>query len=128
MNKHYLRSLPTQVLLANAGFHAKEWFNYTIPRCRGTHLSDPEVKRLVEFFFPALYDKVDRAHEAYCDHPRIDAETGRADPVSVTNFRFLANLKQLMLFWLQVGRQYESGPALGRVERVGTRSGEGREG
>ena len=95
MNHHYLKSLSIQVLLANAGFNAKHWDNYNLPRARAGHLHDPKVKGLIEFFYPNIYDQFNRANEAFNGRPRP------GDMSSETNYRFLFSLINLTLFWLQ---------------------------
>lgn len=96
MDKHYLKNLSYEVLLANAGFNAKQWNLYRIPRSRGTSLNDSFVKILIEFFYPDIYRQCDRARAAY---------EGRAyyatDAISITNLRFLQTLREITLFWLQ---------------------------
>ena len=87
--------LSIEVCLANAGFNAKDWQMYHLPRSRGTSLQDADVKQLVEFFFPDLYNLVRRATLGYHGKP----EGG--DVSSVTNFRFLCNLQEMTFFWIQ---------------------------
>ena len=96
MNKYYLLNLSIEVALANADFDATQWRSYMLPRSRGTSLQDPHVKFLVEFFFPDLYDIVERAELAYQYRRRHES-----DPHSMSNWRFTANLKEGTLFWLQ---------------------------
>ena len=96
MNHHYLRNLPIEVLLANAGYSAKHWQGYVLPRSRNTSIDDEKTKRLIEFFYPELYAKAHRAKQAFEGAP-IEAD----DAASTTNFRFLANLREITFFWLQ---------------------------
>ena len=96
MDQHYLKNLSIEVLLANAGFNARQWSEYKIPRSRGTSIDDPDTKILVEFFFPGLYEMQQRASNANAGRP-----TYRTDPQSVTNFEFLSMLREITFFWLQ---------------------------
>ena len=96
MDQHYLKNLSIEVLLANAGFNARQWSEYKIPRSRGTSIQDPDTKILVEFFFPDLYEMQLRASNANAGRP-----TYRTDPQSVTNFEFLSMLREITFFWLQ---------------------------
>ena len=96
MDQHYLKNLSNEVLLANAGYNAKEWSEYKIPRSRGTSINDNETKILVEFFFADLYNMQERARVAHAGRPQI-----RSDPNSVTNFEFLTMLREITFFWLQ---------------------------
>ena len=93
-----------EVALANAGFDASQWRAYMIPRARGSSTTDPHVKFLIEFFFPDLYDKVERAAEARRGIPRKNhSEDGVAehDLFSESNWRFTSTLKEITFFWLQ---------------------------
>jgi hypothetical protein len=96
MNEHYLKALSIDVLLATAGFNAKHWEAYSIPRQRGGNLSDPHMKALIEYWFPGIYYATDRAEAALKGKPYHPA-----DVVSVTNYRFLDNLKHMTMFWIQ---------------------------
>jgi hypothetical protein len=96
LNQHYLRNLSTEVALANAGFNAKYWNMYLIPRARGTSMHDEHVKVLIEFFYPNLYEGVKRAKAAYEGNPLRGG-----DAMSETNYRFLSNLREITFFWLQ---------------------------
>ena len=100
MNRHYLRNLSTEVVLANAGFRATSWKSYYLPRARGGTIHDAHVKRLIEFFYPDLYEKCERAQRAYNGNP--DAYNSmQCDAISETNLKFLENLRQITFFWLQ---------------------------
>ena len=96
MDRHYLKNLSYEVLLANAGFNAKQWNLYRIPRSRGTTVHDSHVKTLIEFFFPNLYHACDRARSAF-EGNAIEP----SDAVSTTNVHFLETVRELTLFWLQ---------------------------
>ena len=96
MNQHYLKALSIEVLLASAGFNAKHWDAYVVPRGRGGSLYDPHVKALVEFFFPDLFNMWHRAVSAFEGNPVV-----RGDFPSETNTRFLSNLIHIVFFWFQ---------------------------
>jgi hypothetical protein len=96
LDKHYLRQLSTEVSLANAGFNAKFWKGYVLPRSRGTSASDPHIQRLVEFFYPKVYASYERAKAAFEGNPMSET-----DVTSTTNFRFISNLIEVTYFWLQ---------------------------
>ena len=100
MNRHYLRNLSTEVVLANAGFRATSWKSYYLPRARGGTIHDAHVKRLIEFFYPDLYEKCERAQRAYNGKPDAFNEM-QWDAISETNVKFLENLRQITFFWLQ---------------------------
>lgn len=94
MNHHYLKSMSIEVGLANAGFNAKYWNHYVLPRSRGGSLHDVHVKRLIEFIFPGLLHAHSRAQAAwYGSDTTVFA--------SETNFRFTEMLIHLTFFWLQ---------------------------
>jgi len=44
LNRHYLRNLSIEVALANAGFNAKYWNHYILPRSRGSSLQAGATK------------------------------------------------------------------------------------
>lgn len=96
MNFHYLRTLSIHVLLANAGFKATNWENYNIPRSRGTSLDDLHVRQLIEFFYPGVFDMLQKADDAF---------RGKRLPGGVfksqTNVLWLRNLVHITFFWLQ---------------------------
>ena len=96
MDKHYLRNLSVEVVLANAGYNGRHWKEYVLPRSRGSHLLDEHVKRLIEKFYPDLYLKCDRATAAMEGNPWY-----QEDAISETNWRFLHNLREITFFWLQ---------------------------
>ena len=59
-------------------------------------MADADCKALIEFFYPDLYDKCERAKAAAEGNP-----VTQGDPSSVTNNRFLDNLREITFFWLQ---------------------------
>ena len=96
LNHHYLRNLSIEVALANAGFKATAWNDYCLPRSRGSSIHDDYIQRLIEFFFPNLYELCARTFAAFEGNPTFDS-----DVISETNYRFTHTLRDLMLFWLQ---------------------------
>lgn len=96
MNQHYLKNVSNEVCLANAGFNARHWNHYLLPRGRAGKLTDDFVQRLIEHLFPCLYAKVKRAKAAYDRAPEF-----LSDPISETNMRFTRNLQMITFFWLQ---------------------------
>ena len=96
MNEYYLKALSVDVLLANAGFNAKHWDNYILPRSRGSSLVDADVRHCVEFFFPNIYESYLRAEASYENRPWTPD-----DVVSETNYRFLWMVLNVTHFWLQ---------------------------
>ena len=96
LNKHYLRSISIESALGCAGYNAKYWNHYMLPRSRANKITDADSKALIEFFYPDLYAKCDRALAASEGNPMV-----QSDPISVTNYRFLDNLREITFFWLQ---------------------------
>lgn len=96
MNHFYLKNLSIEVALANAGFNAKHWDAYQIPRSRGATLHDQHIKHLIEFLFPTLLYQHSRAKATFDDQPLVPN-----DLWSVTNNRFLENIVNITFFWLQ---------------------------
>ena len=54
------------------------------------------MKRLIEFFFPHLYETVERARRAWSGNPVYAEDHG-----SETNVRFTENLREVTFFWMQ---------------------------
>ena len=114
MNHHYLRSLSHEVTLANAGFNARHWQAYEIPRSRGSALTDNFIKRPIEWIFPDVYAKAEHARKQFNQRShtageQFDATYDERLPEwarhelfgSETNHRFLENIIEMTFFWLQ---------------------------
>ena len=96
LNKHYLRALSIASALGCAGFNSNFWNHYILPRSRAGKITDPDVKTLIEYFYPGLYAMCERATAAFEGNPMSST-----DPMSETNHRFLCNLREITYFWLQ---------------------------
>ena len=67
---------------------------------------------MIEFLFPNLYEMVDRAEAAFNQHHPEHPE----DPESVTNYRWLKNLREITFFWLQDAVELlETSPEIGNA-------------
>ena len=96
LNHHYLKNLSIEVALANAGYSGKAWHEYILSRTHGTSLDDANMRKLIEYFWPFLYNQCARSKAAYEGKPMF-----REDAISETNYRFLVNLREITFFWIQ---------------------------